>query len=211
MARLKNGLLGGFSGKVGNVVGSSCRGVEYIKSVPSKMTNPRSKGQTRQRSSFIVIQSFLRTFTPVIRIGFQEFAVDGKSAFNAAMSYNMINGIKAGVDGIVIDYKNILISKGPLYCSSTIKAGVFNYELKFEWDSENKYNANPHDQVMVLAYNTAKAESVYDINAGKRRDASTFIELPESWSGDVIETYVAFKNMVSTMVSNSLYTGGFTV
>lgn len=211
MARLKNGLLGGFSGKVGNVVGSSCRGVEYIKSVPSKMTNPRSKGQTRQRSSFIVIQSFLRTFTPVIRIGFQEFAVDGKSAFNAAMSYNMINGIKAGVDGIVIDYKNILISKGPLYCSSTIKAGVFNYELKFEWDSENKYNANPHDQVMVLAYNTAKAESVYDINAGKRRDESTFIELPESWCGDVIETYVAFKNMASTMVSNSLYTGGFTV
>src|SRR5690554_321126 len=114
MATLKNGLSGGFSGKVGNIVGSSCRGVEYIKSLPSKMTNPRSKGQTRQRSKFVVTQSFLRTFTPVIRIGFQEYAVDGKSAFNAAMSYNMINGVKAGVDGIVIDYKNILISKGQI-------------------------------------------------------------------------------------------------
>ena len=116
MATLKNGLSGGFSGKVGNIIGSSCRGVEYIKSVPTKMTNPRTKGQTKQRSKFVVTQSFLRTFTPIIRIGFQEYAVDGKSAFNAAMSYNMINGIKAGVMGSELDYKNILMSRGPLYC-----------------------------------------------------------------------------------------------
>ena len=211
MATLKNGLSGGFSGKVGNIIGSSCRGVEYIKSVPTKMTNPRTKGQTRQRSNFVVTQSFLRTFIPIIRIGFQEYAVDGKSAFNAAMSYNMINGIKAGVMGSELDYKNILISRGPLYCSSTINAKVKDYKLLLEWDSVNSENANPHDKLMVLAYNSAKAESVYDINAGRRRDASTFIELPLNWSGDIIETYVAFKNMLSTMVSNSLYTGSFTV
>ena len=31
------------------------------------------------------------------------------------------------------------------------------------------------------------------------------------WSGDVIETYIAFKNEEGTMVSNSCYTGSLTV
>src|SRR5690554_475543 len=114
MGTLKNGLLGGFSGKVGNVVGSSCRGVEYIKSVPAKMTNPKSKDQTKQRSKFVVTQNFLRTITPLIRVGFKDFAVGGMSAFNAAMSYNMLNGIKTVSDGNELDYPNILVSRGSL-------------------------------------------------------------------------------------------------
>ncbi|MDD4778290.1 MAG: DUF6266 family protein, partial [Fermentimonas sp.] len=84
MGKLKDGIFGGFSGKVGNVIGSSCRGVEYIKSRPVRMTNPRSKGQTKQRGAFKMTQDFLRTIKPFIRIGFKEFALEGKSAFNAA-------------------------------------------------------------------------------------------------------------------------------
>ena len=211
MGRLKNGVFGGFSGKVGNVVGSSCRGVEYIKSVPVKMTNPRTKGQTKQRSSFIVTQNFLRTMIPIIRIGFKDYAVDGKSAFNAAMSYNMINGVKNGTDGSAIDYPKVLISRGLLCSSPLINATVADDLLQFDWDPSINENAKSTDQVMVVAYNETKAESVLDINAGKRGSAATFIILPNEWNGDVIETYVAFKNEEATLVSDSYYTGSFDI
>ena len=129
MGTLKNGFFGGFTGKVGNLVGSSCRGVEYVKSRPTKMTNPRTKKQTKQRSKFTLSQNFLRSIVPIIRIGFKDFAVGGMSAFNAA----------------------------------------------------------------------------------KRKSANASISLPTDWSGDVIETYIAFKNEEGTMVSNSCYTGSLTV
>ena len=57
MATLNNGLLGGFSGKVGDFIGSTCRGVEYIKSQPVKMTKKKTKSQTIQRSRFVVTSS----------------------------------------------------------------------------------------------------------------------------------------------------------
>jgi len=211
MARLKNGLLGGFTGKVGNLVGSSCRGVEYVKSRPAKMTNPRTKKQTKQRSKFTLSQDFLSSIVPIIRIGFKDFAVEGKSAFNAAMSYNMINAIKTGSEGSELDYNNILVSRGSLSASNSIDTQVVGSELNFSWDSAIEENAKSNDQVMVIAYNSTKEVSVYDINAGKRKSGNTSISLPSGWSGDIIETYIAFKNEEGTMVSNSCYTGSFSV
>ena len=207
MARLKEGIFGGFSGKVGNIIGSSCRGVDYIKSAPAKMTNPRTKSQTKQRSSFIITQNFLRTMIPIIRIGFKDYAIDGMSAFNAAMSYNMINGINKVKDGCVIDYTNVLISRGSLFPSPVINATVTDDLLQFEWNPILNENAKSTDQVMVIAHNAAKGESVFDVNAGKRGSAATFIVLPKEWKGDIIETYIAFKNEESTLVSDSCYTG----
>lgn len=134
MGKLKEGILGGFSGKVGNVVGSSCRGVEYIKSRPSKMTNPRTKGQTKQRNKFTVTQSFLCTIKPIIRIGFKDHAIDGRSAFNAAMSYNMSNAIKIYADGVDLDFPNILVSRGSLFPAKDINAKVEDGEIHFVWN-----------------------------------------------------------------------------
>ena len=144
---------------------------------------------------------------PIIRIGFKDYAIDGKSAFNAAMSYNMINGINRVKDGCVIDYTNVLISRGSLCPSPVINATVTDDLLQFEWDPILNENAKSTDQVMVIAHNAAKGESVFDVNAGKRGSAATFIVLPKEWKGDIIETYIAFKNEESTLVSDSCYTG----
>lgn len=205
MATLNNGLLGGFSGKVGDFIGSTCRGVEYIKNRPVKMTNPRTKSQTKQRSRFVVTQNFLRTFTPFIRIGFKNFAVNGMSAFNAAMSYNMKNAIKEGSEGNELDYSRVLISRGSLFTTNSTSAKVVEDKLLVEWDSTIRENASANDQVMVLVFNSTKIESVFDINAGKRRNASIELELPATWNGDVIETFISFKNEECSMVSDSCY------
>lgn len=207
MGKLKNGIFGGFSGKVGNVVGSSCRGVEYIKSRPAKMTNPRSKGQVKQRNTFIIIQNFLGTFTPLIRIGFKDYAIDGLSAFNAAMSYNMVKGVKTGVTDEELDFPNILVSRGPLYPAKDINIDISEEGVQFNWDPTPEGNASSDDQVMVLVYNCDKETAIHDINAGKRSSSTTKIKLPDDWNGDSIETYIAFKKADGSVVSDSIYCG----
>jgi len=73
MGTIKQGILGGFSGKVGNVVGASWKGIDYIRSLPSSVSNPRTPGQVTQRTKFSMVQSFLTSMIPVIRVGFKNF------------------------------------------------------------------------------------------------------------------------------------------
>ena len=104
-----------------------------------------------------------------------------------------------------------LISRGSLFTTNSTNAKVVENKLLIEWDPTIKDNASANDQVMVMAFNSTKIESVYDINAGKRRSASTVLELPATWNGDVIETFISFKNEEGTIVTDSFYAGRYTL
>jgi hypothetical protein len=59
MGRIKKGILGGFSGKVGSVVGASWKSIDYIRSLPASVRNPRTPAQVNQRSKFATVIKFL--------------------------------------------------------------------------------------------------------------------------------------------------------
>ena len=48
MGKIAQGILGGLSGKVGNVIGGSWKGIDYIRIKPSSVANPRTVGQVNQ-------------------------------------------------------------------------------------------------------------------------------------------------------------------
>jgi hypothetical protein len=61
MGILKNGITGGFSGNVGNVIGSSWKGIDYMKKRPSSVANPRTAGQVAQRLKMTIIVALAGT------------------------------------------------------------------------------------------------------------------------------------------------------
>lgn len=94
MAKIKQGILGGFSGKVANVVGTSWKGRAVMKSQPLSVANPRTALQTEQRGKFSQIaklaSSILTTFVQPVEnpisgnvSGYNKFVKDNKEAFNA--------------------------------------------------------------------------------------------------------------------------------
>ena len=52
MGVIKRGILGGFSNKVANVVGSSWKGINTMRALPLSVANPRTSAQVTNRSSF---------------------------------------------------------------------------------------------------------------------------------------------------------------
>ena len=86
MGIINHGILGGFSGKVGPIVGFRWKSNYYIRSRAAKVSNPRTPKQQAQRGKFSTVFSFLKTIKPFIRLGYKEFSQE-KSAFNSAMSY----------------------------------------------------------------------------------------------------------------------------
>lgn len=62
MATFSKGILGGYSGKVGNVVGVRWRGKDILRSLPSKNTQAATQAQLNQRDRFTVAMRFV---TPI--------------------------------------------------------------------------------------------------------------------------------------------------
>ena len=52
MGKIKQGILGGFKGKVGTVIGSSWNGISYMRGQAQSVRNPKTPAQMIQRDFF---------------------------------------------------------------------------------------------------------------------------------------------------------------
>lgn len=65
MARITKGILGGFSGKVGTVVGASWRGQDIIRSMPKPSSRKATGKQMLQQLKFKLVIGFLKPLTGI--------------------------------------------------------------------------------------------------------------------------------------------------
>ena len=211
MGTIKKGILGGFSGKVGTVVGASWKGIDYIRSLPTTVRNPRTKGQVSQRTKFSVTMDFLKPLTPVIRQGFSADASGKITAMNAAMSYNLMNAITGEFPDLVIDYERAVIARGSLYGAESAAATAAAGEVDFDWDLTTSSNSGVNDSVVLVAYIADKKDCVYNDSLGKRMEGYGSLAVPAIWAGDTVHTYIFFISEDGKRNSNSIYTGSVEV
>ena len=63
MGKIKQGILGGFKGKVGTVIGSSWNGIAYMRGQAQSVRNPKTPAQMIQRDFFKEVQELAGQFT----------------------------------------------------------------------------------------------------------------------------------------------------
>jgi len=211
MGTIKKGILGGFSGKVGTVVGSSWKGIAYMRSLPLKVKNPRTERQMNQRSKFALSLNYLKPMTELIRVGWKQYAY-GQSAFNAATSYLIAGAIKGNYPNYSIDPTKVLISRGALTSAVNAMAIPVSGAINFEWDDNSGLSsAKPTDKALLAVVNTDKSEAVFDTAGAARSEAAQTLSLPSNWSDDTVEVYMGFVSEDGREVANSVYLGSFTV
>ena len=59
MGKIKQGILGGFKGKVGTVIGASWNGIAYMRGLPQSIKNPKTPAQQAQRDFFRGVQDLV--------------------------------------------------------------------------------------------------------------------------------------------------------
>lgn len=59
MGKIKQGILGGFKGKVGTVIGSSWNGIAYMRGLPQSQKDPKTATQIAQRDFFREVQDLV--------------------------------------------------------------------------------------------------------------------------------------------------------
>ena len=74
MGSIRKGILGGFAGKGGTVVGISWKGGSYMRSLAGKIRNPRSPLQMAQRTKFALTINYLKPMNALLRAGWKLYA-----------------------------------------------------------------------------------------------------------------------------------------
>ena len=211
MGKISQGVLGGFSGKVGNIVGGTWKGIDYMRIKPANVSNPRTEGQVDQRSKFSTTLKFLQSMTDFLRVGFKMYA-NKMTQFNAAMSYNLNNAITGSYPNFTIDYPNALVSRGGL--TGALNPGVSSSGglVAFTWDDNSGTgSALPTDKALLVVFNPTKGESVYDTAGAVRPTTSQNLAMPNDYIGDDVEVFIGFISEDGKEVSNSTYIGSVTV
>lgn len=84
---ITNGILGGFSGKVGPVVGGKWKDVDYMRSyvIPA---NPNTTGQQTVRARFSALVAYAKAVLPTLLQTYWDPFYSGMSGFNAFIKEN---------------------------------------------------------------------------------------------------------------------------
>ena len=211
MGTIKKGILGGFSGKVGTVVGSNWKKVAYMRSLPLKVKNPRTEPQMMQRSKFALTLHFLKPVNGLLRIGWKLYA-NKQSPINAAMSYTIANAITGNYPNYAIDPSKVLISRGSLTPAYNASATLASGAINFEWDDNSGSSAaKMSDKALIAVINPTKSEAVFDTAGASRVDTALSVNLPANWSGETVEAYLGFISEDGREVANSVYLGSFAI
>ena len=215
MGIFKQGPFGPFLGKVGNLVGSTWRGINYLRIMPASVHNPNTPAQVTQRTKFGLVVQFLRPLLGFIKMGYKGYAVD-MSAYNAAISYQIKHAVLGDYPDQEISFDAVMVSRGNLRGvpeATAAAAGSSVVEVTFE-DNSDLGDASADDKAIVVVYNPDKADVAWTLDAGTRSDALAEITLPASYVGDTVHVYLAFGSIADLVysgtkdtISDSVYAG----
>lgn len=212
MGKINQGILGGVSGQVGNVIGGTWKGIDYLRIKPSSVANPRTEGQVDQRSKFSTVLRYLQPMTDFLRVGFKLYA-NKMTQFNAAMSFNLNNAITGTYPNFTIDYASSLVSRGNLTgadggAASSPSAAT----VEVTWtDNSGSGSALATDKALILLYNSARGESVFTTAGPARSVGTESITVPSEYTGEDVEVFLGFISADGSKVANSSYLGSVSV
>jgi len=212
MGTIKQGILGPFSGKVGTVIGGVWKGIAYMRGIAPNVADPQTDAQLAQRQKFSVTMHFLQPMSQFFRTGFKNYAVQ-MTGINAAMEYNVKNALTGTYPNIAVDYPNALVARGVLPSSlNAVASSTVAGTVQFDWDDNSgEIGASATDKTLIVVYNPTQNQAVTIDQLAERDDVTQTVTVPDSFSGDLVQCYIAFITADGQTVSNSAFAGAVTV
>jgi len=206
MGRFVNSINGPIQGKVGSVIGSSRKGIPYVKGPYKKRTAKVSKKEIGNRSKFADAQFWLRPLLAFVREGFKGYSLQSEG-FIAAKSYLLLNAFEGAPPNFTINPSLVRVSFGDLPLSNNIAVEQIAVDqLQFTWDPARVEGASPLDQAMLLAYDVENAAAYFTVTGQFRNTGSDTLQIAPK-TGRTYHLYFAFSAADRSRQSHSLYLG----
>jgi len=211
MARIINGINGGFTGKVGTVTGYIRNGGNFMRSRRRRKDNVKSEKRLVQQQKIKICNEFTKPFSGS---GFfnTSFPANGATStgYNRATSAIMNRAIVKEPE-VSLQYPLVLISMGMLpgavYASALAND---DGDIVFSWvDNTGTGTAKEEDKVLMVAYFPETKTAMYEISASTRKEGKAVLQL-KSMKG-IAETWIGFVSADESNAADSVYTGSITL
>lgn len=163
---INQGILGGFSGKVGPVVGGKWKDIDYMRSyvIPA---NPNTTAQQAVRARFAACVAYARTLLATILQPFWDPFYSDQSGFNAWISQNY-----SLLDGSDVIDQTAIISKGTLEGDAITQAEYDTATGAFdsEWAANIFGNGETDDNVGFVIIDKSTGKAFYNVGVNTRND-----------------------------------------
>lgn len=205
MAILYHGILGGFSGKVGNIVGYRYRDQYCIRQMPHKSLKLPSYKQLSQRAKFRLSTAFISPLGELLK------PLPSKSkrkipVFNSSLSSVLTEVITGTYPDYFFNYAAFKLSSGNLFNGNCHAVNLVQNSLIFSW-CPNINKSHTEGSLVMLAYSPIKKQWVFDTSELSSNDGMATLSLPCSFKGGQVETYMYFIAAHGKAVSDSIYLG----
>ena len=188
MAKLEQGILGPFRGKVGTIVGYLWRGKQVVRAYRREINYPNTERQQAERDWFVGMVRFAATARQALLLGLRERASQWQmTEGNAFVRMNKgcfgreaSGGVSTGRE---VDYERIRIAEGSAAPVRFTGAGVDEGGvLRVDYEKNGGMTrAKGSDRVYVYVYNTDTREGLLS-HPAERRQGRMQMQLPEGWN-----------------------------
>lgn len=211
MGTISKGILGPFHGKVGTVIGSTWKGIPYIRSVSAKPRRPSTPGQLEQQAKFNLVVRFTAPMADLFRTTFSNFA-DKMSGINCAQSYILKNAIVGKYPNYSIDHRLVLVSRGDLPIAHSAAANTIGDYVNFTWQpNAGLGRAKETDRAIMLACCPALRSALFSLAGPERQTGAGSLNV-SLLRGNSVHTWLAFISAdKKAVVSDSVYTGEWVI
>ena len=161
MGKIKQGILGGFKGKVGTVIGSSWNGIAYMRGLAQSVKNPKTAGQQTQRGFFREVMDLAGQFSNEQLAFLFPTAPSGMTRRNALVkqlaAVFAVDGDTKSVDlGNINSLGNAATADMP-----EVAIAVDGSNLAISWDGDNDFRAEHGDEYPVIFVTNVTKKKVY--------------------------------------------------
>lgn len=207
MGKIHQGVLGGFSGKVGMVVGYTWRGRTCVRVYRHAINYPNTEQQQKQRDWFVSMVRFAAQANGALRLGFRQQSYDAQMTEGNyfVMKNKQHFHREAGV--VKVDYAQLKIAAGSA-------VDVYFKQPRFEQDETVRVDfekngmalhASGDDRVYLYVYAPDLGAGILSAPA-TRRSKQVALRLPTAWAGHEVHLY-GFVVDKEDRASNSTYIG----
>ena len=211
MGKINNGILGGFSGAVGTVVGAKWRGIDTMRALPVARSSEPSPAELAQQTKFALVSSFMNPMRELLETGFKNFA-EKKTGTNAAEGYALKNAVMGVAPDFYILCEYVQVCRGELpNVEEAIAGSAQTDQVIFDWtNNAGRGKANDADKAILVVLCHACNSCVFTL-AGAPRSAGTDTLHVHGFSGHEVQTWLSFMSKDKKDIAPSIFTGQFIV
>ena len=193
MGIIKQGILGGFSGKVANVVGTSWKGIAVVKSQPLSVANPKTAAQVAQRTKLAACVKILQPILSEVIKPLNDRFAGQMSGYNYALQKSINAFDSSGSLAAPEEFKiSRATAKAQLIDAIAAETKINKYKVRWTSDAGEGY-ALATDKGYLVGININTGSVAYSTNFVRSANEA-FVEWADGEVSvdDTLAFYLAF-------------------